>query len=140
MNHGQKIKHNSMGKFKKDYDELTVNKTINFFRKRLDERPSRICDAVEKILCENSSYTRNQVILYLNTFAKWYANYYEKLPNNNFKMVYFKTVCKMWREKNNDKWKVLELDSTEWSKAVMSHISNLFAALFRSERARLYRK
>lgn len=140
MNHGQKIKHNSMGKFKKDYDELTVNKTINFFRKRLDERPSRICDAVEKILCENSSYTRNQVILYLNTFAKWYANYYEKLPNNNFKMVYFKTVCKMWREKNNDKWKVLELDSTEWSKAVMSHISNLFAALFRSERARLYKK
>ena len=129
-----------MGKFKKDYDELTVNKTINFFRKRLDERPSRICDAVEKILCENSSYTRNQVIRYLNTFAKWYANYYEKLPNNNFKMVYFKTVCKMWREKNNDKWKVLELDSTEWSKAVMSHISNLFAALFRSERARLYRK
>lgn len=140
MNRGQKIKHNSMGKFKKDYDELTVNKTINFFRKRLDERPSRICDAVEKILCENSSYTRNQVILYLNTFAKWYANYYEKLPNNNFKMVYFKTVCKMWREKNNDKWKVLELDSTEWSKAVMSHISNLFAALFRSERARLYGK
>lgn len=140
MNHGQKIKHNSMGKFKKDYDELTVNKTINFFRKRLDERPSRICDAVEKILCENSSYTRNQVILYLNTFAKWYANYYEKLPNNNFKMVYFKTVCKMWREKNNDKWKVLELDSTEWSKAVMSHISNLFAALFRSEIARLYKK
>ena len=140
MSHGQKIKHNSMGKFKKDYDELTVNKTINFFRKRLDERPSRICDAVEKILCENNSYTRNQVILYLNTFAKWYANYYEKLPNNNFKMVYFKTVCKMWREKNNDKWKVLELDSTEWSEAVMSHISNLFAALFRSERARLYRK
>ena len=129
-----------MGKFKKDYDELTVNKTINFFRKRLDERPSRICDAVEKILCENSSYTRNQVILYLNTFAKWYANYYEKLPNNSFKMVYFKTVCKMWREKNNDKWKVLELDSTEWSRAVMTHISNLFAALFRSERARLYRK
>lgn len=129
-----------MGKFKKDYDELTVNKTINFFRKRLDERPSRICDAVEKILCENSSYTRNQVILYLNTFAKWYANYYEKLPNNNFKMVYFKTVCKMWREKNNDKWKVLELDSTEWSKAVMSHLSNLFAAIFRSERARLYQR
>ena len=127
-----------MGKFKKDYDELTVNKTINFFRKRLDERPSRICDAVEKILCENDSYTRNQVILYLNTFAKWYANYYEKLPNNNFKMVYFKTVCKMWREKNNDKWKVLGLDSTEWSKAVMTHVSNLFAALFRSERARLY--
>ena len=129
-----------MGKFKKDYDELTVNKTINFFRKRLDERPSRICDAVEKILCENSSYTRNQVILYLNTFAKWYANYYEKLPNNNFKMVYFKMVCKMWREKNNDKWKVLELESTEWSKAVMTHVSNLFAALFRSERARLYKK
>lgn len=129
-----------MGKFKKDYDELTVNKTINFFRKRLDEKPSRICDVVEKILCENNSYTRNQVILYLNTFAKWYANYYEKLPNNNFKMVYFKTVCKMWREKNNDKWKVLELDSTEWSKVVMTHISNLFAALFRSERARLYGK
>ena len=129
-----------MGKFEKNYDELTVNKTINFFRKRLDERPSRICDAVEKILCENSSYTRNQVILYLNMFAKWYANYYEKLPNNNFKMVYFKTVCKMWREKNNDKWKVLELDSTEWCRAVMSHVSNLFAALFRSERARLYRK
>lgn len=140
MSPGQLIKHNNMGKFKKDYDELTVNKTINFFRNRLDERPSRICDAVEKILCENSSYTRNQVILYLNTFAKWYANYYEKLPNNNFKMVYFKTVCKMWREKNNDKWKVLELDSTEWSKAVMSHISNLFAALFRSERTRLYKK
>lgn len=129
-----------MGKFEKNYDELTVNKTINFFRKRLDERPSRICDVVENILCENSSYTRNQVILYLNMFAKWYANYYEKLPNNNFKMVYFKTVCKMWREKNNDKWKVLELDSTEWSRAVMTHVSNLFAALFRSERARLYRK
>ena len=73
-------------------------------------------------------------------FAKWYANYYEKLPNNNFKMVYFKTVCKMWREKNNDKWKVLELDSTEWSRAVMTHVSNLFAALLRSERARLYMK
>lgn len=129
-----------MGKFEKNYDELTVNKTINFFRKRLDGSPSRICDAVEKILCENSSYTRNQVILYLNMFAKWYANYYEKLPNNNFKMVYFKTVCKMWREKNNNKWKVLELDSTEWCRAVMSHVSNLFAALFRSERARLYRK
>jgi hypothetical protein len=46
----------------------------------------------------------------------------------------------MWREKNNDKWKVLELDSTEWSKAVMTHVSNLFAALLRSERARLYGK
>jgi hypothetical protein len=129
-----------MGKFKKDYDELTVNKTINFFRKRLDEKPSRICDVLEKILCENNSHTRNQIILHLNTFAKWYSNYYEKLPSDNFKMVYFKTVCKIWREKNNDKWKVLELDSTEWSKAVMTHVSNLFAALFRSERARLYKK
>lgn len=129
-----------MGKFEKNYDELSVNKTINFFRKRLDERPSRICDAVEKILCENSSYTRNQVILYLNMFIKWYSMYYEKLPNDNFKMVYFKTICKMWREKNNDKWKVLELDSTEWRRAVMTHVSNLFAALFRSERARLYGK
>lgn len=129
-----------MGKFEKGYDELTVEKTINFFRKRLDERPSRICDAVEKILCENNSYTRNQVILYLNKFAKWYANYYEKLPNDNFKMIYFKTVCRMWSEKNNAKWKVLGLDATEWRMAVMSHISNLFAALFRSERARLYGK
>ena len=84
-----------MGKFEKGYDELTVEKTINFFRKRLDDRPSRICDAVEKILCENNSYTRNQVILYLNMFIKWYANYYEKLPNDNFKMVYFKTVVMM---------------------------------------------
>ena len=42
--------------------------------------------------------------------------------------------------KNNDKWKALELDSTDWNRAVMTHISNLFAALFRSERARLYRK
>ena len=117
-----------MGKFEKGYDELTVEKTINFFRKRLDDRPSRICDAVEKILCENNSYTRNQVILYLNMFIKWYANYYEKLPNDNFKMVYFKTVVMMWREKNNAKWKVLGLDSTEWRRAVMTHVSNLFAA------------
>ena len=50
------------------------------------------------------------------------------------------TICKIWREKNNDKLKVLELDSTEWRRAVMTHVSNLFAALFRSERARLYGK
>ncbi len=129
-----------MGKFKKDYDELTVSKTINFFRNRLDERPSRICDAVEKILCENDSYTRNQVILYLNMFIKWYSMYYEKLPNDNFKRVYFKTICEMWRDKNNAKWKVLALDATDWRKAVMSHLSNLFAAIFRSERARLHQR
>ena len=129
-----------MGKFEKKYNELTVKKTIDFFRKRLDERPSRICNVVEQILCENNSRTRNQIILYLNMFAKWYANYYEKLPNDNFKKVYFKTVCKMWKDKNNDKWKVLKLDSTGWDRAIMTHISNLFAALFRSERARLYRK
>jgi hypothetical protein len=73
-------------------------------------------------------------------FAKWYANYYEKLPNDNFKKVYFKIICKIWKDKNNDKWKVLKLDSTDQQRAVMTHISNLFAALFRSERARLHRK
>lgn len=129
-----------MGKFEKSYDKLTVSKTLNFFRKRIDEKPSRICDVVEKILCENDSYTRNQIILYLNAFIKWYANYYEKLPNDKFKMVYFKTICKMWKEKNNAKWKVLELDSTEWGTSVMTHLSNLFAALFRSERTRLYKR
>lgn len=129
-----------MGKFEKKYNELTVKKTINFFRKRINEKPSRICSVVEQIMCENNSNTRNQIILYLNMFAKWYANYYEKLPNDNFKMAYFKIVCKIWKDKNNDKWKVLKLDSTDWHRAVMTHISNLFAALFRSERARLYRK
>ena len=131
-----------MVKFKKNYNELIINKTINFFRKRLDERPSRICDAVEKILLEVEAdlYIRNQVILYLSMFAKWYANYYEKLPNDNFKRAYFKTIYEMWEKKNNSKWKVLKLESTEWNKAVMSHLSNLFTALFRSERKRLSKK
>jgi hypothetical protein len=131
-----------MGKFKKNYDGLIINKTINFFRKRLDGRPSRICDTVEEILLEAEADLdiRNQVILYLNMFTKWYANYYEKLPNDNFKMAYFKTISEMWKEKNNSKWKVLKLESTEWNKSVMTHLSNLFAALFRSEMVRLYRK
>ena len=126
-------------KFKKKYNDTTVEKTISFFRKRMsDKKESLICNSVEKILKECNEDTRNGIILYLNRFSKWYAKYYEKLPGDDFKMVYLKTICILWRNKNNERWAVMGLDETKDGHDLMTHVSNLFAALFRSERYRLY--
>ena len=126
-------------KFKKKYNDTTVEKTISFFRKRMsDKKESLICNSVEKILKECNEETRNGIILYLNRFSKWYAKYYEKLPGDDFKRVYLKTICILWRNKNNERWAVMGLDETKDGHDLMTHVSNLFAALFSSERYRLY--
>jgi len=44
----------------------------------------------------------------------------------------------LWRNKNNERWAVMGLDETKDGHDLMTHVSNLFAALFRSERHRLY--
>jgi hypothetical protein len=124
-------------KFKKDYTDATIEKTLSFFRKRLDEK-SKICNSVEDILKERNSETVSKIILHLNKFIKWYSSYYEKLPSDNFKKAYFKSVCKIWREKNNAKWNLLGLLESEDGISIATHISNLFAALMRRERKRLY--
>ena len=126
-----------MPKFKKNYSNITVSKTISFFRKRLSNEKSQICDIVEDILNKCDEPTRNKIILYLNRFTKWYSKYYEKLPNDDYKMVYLKVVCIMWRNKNIAKFGSLGLDGTNY---VETHVMNMFAALFRSERHRLYKK
>ena len=62
-------------KFKKKYNDTTVEKTISFFRKRMsDKKESLICNSVEKILKECNEDTRNGIVLYLNRFSKWYAH------------------------------------------------------------------
>lgn len=128
-----------MPKFKKQYTETTVDKTISFFKKRLSKKEdSRICEVMPKIILECDENTRNKIILHLNKFSKWYSKYYEKLPNKEYKMAYFKYVCTIWRNRNNKKWIQLGLDKTKQGTDVMTHLSNMFAALFRSERYNLY--
>ena len=124
-------------KFDKKYSDTTVDKVISFFYKRFGKKEtSTICDVVKDII--QTSCTKRQmngIVLHLNDFIMWYSKYYEKLPDDNFKSVYIKSVCVMWRERNNAKWDVLKLRND-----VRTHLSNLFAALFRSERYRLYPK
>lgn len=125
-----------MAKFKKNYNDVIIEKTVNFFRKRMsDKKESKICDSVENILKECEENTRNKLILHLNKFAKWYSKYYMQLPNADFKMVYFKSVCSIWKKRNNDKMEVIGLDKSD---TIRTHIMNLFAALFTSERHNLY--
>lgn len=124
-------------KFKKEYSAEAIEKTISFFRKRLD-KDSRICNSVENIIKEADGKVKDSIIIHLNKFIKWYSNFYEMLPSDTFKKVYFKLICKLWKEKNNSKWEVLGLFGTENGKLIATHVSNLFAALFKKEKKRLY--
>ena len=131
----------SKTKFKKEYDNMTLEKTINFFKKRLNKKEqSSICDTVIEILEENDDNTRNKIIFLLNSFIKWYSENYERLPNDEFKRAYVNYVFSLWKEKLDDKILLLPVEPGCYGKhrQTRTHIINMFVALFRSERNRLF--
>ena len=131
----------SKTKFKKEYDNIALEKTINFFKKSLNKKEhSNICDTVIEILGENDYNTRNKIIFFLNGFIKWYSENYERLPNDKFKKVYVDYVFYLWKEKLDDKISLLPVEPGCYGKLrqIKTHIINMFVALFRSERYRLF--
>ena len=117
-----------MGKFKKNYSELSVINCFEFFEPRLDR--TGIIKSLRSILISRLGTKECDKVLYeLFKFSKWMGSYYNTLPDS-VKRVYLAHIRSRWSLSIIDHLKGID-------EYLLSHINCLINGYFASEQRRL---